>query len=52
MAKIMTQLDWLTKHVMGTKKDVNAIGANGSSSQDSTLFDPMMTRKFDFCRTK
>lgn len=41
MEKMMTQLNLLTKHVIGIKKVMNLIGESESSSKDNALFDPM-----------
>ncbi|WMV37411.1 hypothetical protein MTR67_030796 [Solanum verrucosum] len=42
MAKIMTQMDLLTKYVMGSgSKVVNAISARSGMSPDDTQFEAM-----------
>lgn len=46
--KRMTLIDLLTKDVIGTKKSMNAIGACGSSYQDTIFFYSMYDKEVQF----
>ncbi|WMV29901.1 hypothetical protein MTR67_023286 [Solanum verrucosum] len=49
MAKMMTQMDLLTKHVMsGGYKVVNAVGANSGMSSNDAQFLAMYNKKVQF----
>jgi len=49
MAKIMIQMDLLTKHVMGSGyKSVNAVGASSGVSPDEVQFEAMYKEKVQF----
>lgn len=52
MAKMLTQLDLLTKHVMESQKSMNAIGANGNLTWDDAPFDAAYNEEVQFLKNQ
>lgn len=49
MANILTQLDLLTKHVMGeNQKNINAIGTSGDSIYDNVPYEGVYSEEVHY----